>query len=222
EASNITVSGHTVSGYIPVQYLSGTPIAVIVTYTVTFVETGIPTGTAWSVTFNGTTESSTTGTITYTGIPPGNYSWSAPSIVPVSQSERASSAGSTSGTLDLTSNAQVSVPYVVQYAVSFESLPSSGGTTYPNETEWVNAGSTIQIRAAPSHGYKFVGWATNQSISFENASATYTTATVNSAGTIAAEFKALPSYTLEYAIAAVIVVVIVVAALERTRRRRTG
>ncbi|BBE42219.1 Predicted cell-wall-anchored protein SasA [Conexivisphaera calida] len=220
-ASDITVSGHTVSGYISVQYLSGTPIAVIVTYTVTFSETGIPSGTPWSVTFNGATESSSTGTIAYAGVPPGNYSWSAQSIVPVSQSERASSTGSASGTLDLTSNAQVSVPYVVQYAVSFESIPGNGGTTYPNETEWVNVGSGIQVQATPAHGYRFVGWATNTnySVSFENASAPYTTATVNSAGVIAAEFKQIPSYTLEYAIAAAVVIAVVVAALERARRR---
>ncbi|MGC8696644.1 MAG: hypothetical protein ACP5UD_09615, partial [Conexivisphaera sp.] len=46
------------------------------TYTVTFTESGLPSGTSWSVTFNSATKSSTTGTITYTGVLAGTYSWS--------------------------------------------------------------------------------------------------------------------------------------------------
>ena len=44
-------------------------------YAVTFTESGLPTGTSWSVTFNGQTESSTGSSITFSGIPPGNYTY---------------------------------------------------------------------------------------------------------------------------------------------------
>jgi hypothetical protein len=44
------------------------------TYTVTFTESGLPSGTQWSVTLNGTTKSSTTNTITFSE-PNGTYSF---------------------------------------------------------------------------------------------------------------------------------------------------
>ncbi|MGC8620276.1 MAG: hypothetical protein ACP5LA_07265, partial [Thermoplasmata archaeon] len=44
-------------------------------YKITFTESGLPTGTSWSVTLNGTTESSTTNTITFTE-PNGTYAYS--------------------------------------------------------------------------------------------------------------------------------------------------
>ncbi|MEM4100990.1 MAG: hypothetical protein QXI08_06045, partial [Thermoplasmata archaeon] len=52
--------------------ISSTPT----TYTVTFTESGLPSGTSWSVTFNGNTKSSTTNTISFTGIANGTYSYS--------------------------------------------------------------------------------------------------------------------------------------------------
>ena len=50
-----------------------------VTYTVTFSETGLPSGTSWSVTFNGTMQSSSTDTITFTVVN-GTYSFSAGNV----------------------------------------------------------------------------------------------------------------------------------------------
>ena len=45
------------------------------TYTVDFIESGLPSGTSWSVTFNGQTLTSTTSTITFTNVPSGSYSF---------------------------------------------------------------------------------------------------------------------------------------------------
>ena len=47
----------------------------LLTYSVTFTGSGLPSGTSWSVTVNGITESSTNSTITFT-LPNGNYSYS--------------------------------------------------------------------------------------------------------------------------------------------------
>jgi len=66
----ITVSGSS---------LSESVVFSKVTYTVTFTESGLPSGTTWSVTFNGTTESSTTDTITFS-VPNGTYSYSIGSV----------------------------------------------------------------------------------------------------------------------------------------------
>jgi len=52
---------------------------VIKKYSVTFTESGLPTGTSWSVTFNGKTETSTTNIISFTE-PNGTYSFSIASI----------------------------------------------------------------------------------------------------------------------------------------------
>ncbi|MGC8580705.1 MAG: DUF7619 domain-containing protein, partial [bacterium] len=78
-----TASGYTASpssGYIKV---NGTNVNQEITftqngtklYTITFTESGLPSGTSWSVTLNGATESSTTNTITFTE-PNGTYSYS--------------------------------------------------------------------------------------------------------------------------------------------------
>ncbi|MCW6168960.1 MAG: thermopsin [Thermoplasmatales archaeon] len=48
-------------------------------YTVTFTESGLSSGTSWSVTLNGTTESSTTNTITFS-LPNGTYSYTIANI----------------------------------------------------------------------------------------------------------------------------------------------
>ena len=48
-------------------------------YNITFTESGLPSGTSWSVTFNGTTESSTTDTMTFS-VPNGTYSYSIGSV----------------------------------------------------------------------------------------------------------------------------------------------
>jgi len=51
----------------------------LVTYEITFTESGLPSGTTWSVTLNGATESSTTDTITLS-VPNGTYSYTIGSV----------------------------------------------------------------------------------------------------------------------------------------------
>jgi len=82
-----SVSGYTASpssGFITVnganvnQAITFTPVTTSL-YTITFTESGLPSGTSWSVTFNGKTETSTTNTISFTE-PNGTYSFSISSI----------------------------------------------------------------------------------------------------------------------------------------------
>ncbi|MHB1901978.1 MAG: ice-binding family protein, partial [Cuniculiplasma sp.] len=86
---NITsISGYTVSpssGNISVvgknvtQNITFTPIKVVSKYTVTFNETGLSPGTSWSATFNGTTLSSTTSSISFMAVN-GTYLYSISSV----------------------------------------------------------------------------------------------------------------------------------------------
>ena len=62
------------SGTITASFVSG------VTYSVTFNESGLTPGTTWSVTFNSLTESSTSNTITFTGVSNGGYSYTVGSV----------------------------------------------------------------------------------------------------------------------------------------------
>jgi len=218
-ALDITVVGDTVSGYVPVSALSGTPIALVVTFPLTFTETGLPSGTTWSLTVNGTTYSSSTQSIEVKGLSPGTYFWSSQPTIQISKGERCVLT-QTSGSISVNSPTSLSLSYVLQYFTSFETLPTKGGSTYPNMSEWVNAGSTVSLVAKPSSGYKFAGWETNSSITFANSSSATTNAVVDSPGTIVASFKAVPSYTMEYAAVAVVVVVVMLVAALLIRRRR--
>jgi YVTN family beta-propeller protein len=162
------------------------------TYTVTFTESGLPAGTQWSVTFNGLTKSSTSSSITFTGVPAGNYTWNATSIIAVGNGTRYV-AQTSSGTISVPNASSVSLHYVKQYRVTIQ--PTAGGSTSPSGTFWYNAGSTVNITAVPAPGYEFVGWETNSSITFTNSSSATTNMTVNSPGTVVALFKAVPTTT---------------------------
>jgi len=165
----------------------------IETYTVTFTESGLPAGTKWSVTFDGLTKSSTSNSITFTGVLAGNYTWNASSIIVVGSGTRYV-VQTSSATISVPNVLSVSLYYVKQYRVTIQ--PTAGGSTSPSGTFWYNAGSTINITAIPAPGYEFVGWETNSSITFTNSSSSATTnAIINSAGTIVALFKPVPSST---------------------------
>ena len=188
------------NGYIYVtNYFSGTVSIIsttssqaIETYTVTFTESGLPPGTQWSVTFDGLTKSSTSNSITFTGVLVGNYTWNVSSIIAVGSGTRYV-VQTSSGTISVPNVLSVSLIYVKQYRVTIQ--PTAGGSTSPSGTFWYNAGSTIKITATPAPGYEFVGWETNSSITFTNSSSATTTAIINSPGTIVALFKAVPSST---------------------------
>jgi len=169
-----------------------TPAQAIETYTVTFTESGLPAGTQWSVTFNGLTKSSTANSITFTDVLAGNYTWNASSIIAVGSGTRYV-AQTSSGKISVPTVSSVSLYYVKQYRVTIQ--PTAGGSTSPSGTFWYNAGSTINITAIPAPGYELVGWETNSSITFTNSSSATTNAIINSAGTIVALFKAVPSST---------------------------
>ncbi|MDG6988710.1 MAG: hypothetical protein JRN21_05215 [Nitrososphaerota archaeon] len=83
------------------------------------------------------------------------------------------------------------IDYQHQYQVTFASSPSAGGSTAPSGTAvWEDAGSPgIPISATANSGYAFSGWSSSTgSITFSSASSALTTATIDGAGTITADF----------------------------------
>ena len=72
-SGNVTVNGASQS--VPITFTPST----VSTYTVTFNESGLPSGTSWSVDLNGTTRTSTTSTVTFTE-PNGTYPYTIGSV----------------------------------------------------------------------------------------------------------------------------------------------
>jgi hypothetical protein len=84
--------------------------------------------------------------------------------------------------------------YLTQYQVTLASTPSGGGAiTDPSVANlWVNAGG-ITLSATPNNAYRFSSWNTTGDITVASPSSTPTTAMVNGAGTITANFVTLAS-----------------------------
>jgi hypothetical protein len=169
---------------------SSAPVNVI------FKENGLPGGTSWSAKLGSTTLISNSSSITFMGIIPGTYSWSAPTI----------SAGTgirysglpASGKITMASQTSQIVTFVKQYQVTFSHTPNAGGSTKPSSTTWVNASSATSITATPSSGYAFSGWSSGSpnTISFSSASSSSTTATIKGPGSILAKFVATVALSL--------------------------
>jgi hypothetical protein len=77
-----------------------------------------------------------------------------------------------------------------QYTVNF--VAGTGGTVTPSTPQTVNPGDSISITATPTTGYTFSQWTTTGSITFDSATSASTTAHINGAGTITANFAAQP------------------------------
>ena len=83
--------------------------------------------------------------------------------------------------------------YAHQFQVTFNTNPGAGGSTSPTGTQWVTAGS-ISITSSPITGYYFTSW-TSSGNTIASPNSPYTSATINQAGTITANF-ALYTYTI--------------------------
>jgi hypothetical protein len=126
------------------------------TLPVTFNETGRPAGTAWSVTVNGATTTSTTsslsvaeqnGTFTFLVLSPIN---GGPGVRFV--------ANQVAGTFTVDAAAIVeTLAFVQQYQLSSSAAPSAAGTVYPGGG-WFNAGAVVSLSALAAPGYKFESW----------------------------------------------------------------
>ena len=115
-------------------------------YSVTFTEVGLPTGSNWSVTFNGETLSSTTNTITFSPVIPGTgYAYSVTTIS-VSDNEKYVPKPS-AGLLDVSEDITQSTTYYHQYLIP-TSYSTSDDTT-PTDTPTLTYIQTGVQRQSP-------------------------------------------------------------------------
>ncbi len=149
--------------------MAATPrLGSLTSYQVNFTEAGLPAGTTWNVTFNGTTQSSVTSSMTFV-VSPGIYAYSVstdipgqsvaipglPTLPPLEQYV----ATSATGIVEVTgSNATVAVNYTTQYLLFTTSTPTAGGTTGPG-LGYFDAGTQALIVATPYQNYTFTAWA---------------------------------------------------------------
>ena len=125
-------------------------------HTVSFTESGLPSGTNWSVTLDGSPESSSSSTISFSE-PNGSYAYSVLSPTPADHGTRYVATPS-SGSVDVSgANASVSVSYGPQYALAVTVAPLGTGTVSP-ENGWYASGKTVSIDATPTPGNSFSNW----------------------------------------------------------------
>ena len=103
--------------------------------TITFTESGLPSGTSWNVTFDGTQHTSTTNTITFT-IDNGTYSWNTSTTIS-GETGTQYVASSASGTMNVPTQTSQSITYTTQYYLTVTSDHGS-----PSGQGWYNAGAT--------------------------------------------------------------------------------
>ncbi|MDP7975490.1 MAG: hypothetical protein RAK24_04980, partial [TACK group archaeon] len=152
---------------------------------VTFSESGLPSGTSWSLSVNGKSYSETSSSL-YVNLTPGSYSWSVSPTVQVSPGVRMV-AQVPNGTLSVPSQASVSISYTAQYLVKVMSSNDTQGSV--SGGGWVQAGVSFDVEAQPSSGYKFEGWSANSSaLVISNSSLEKTTVVATGPGTLVAEF----------------------------------
>jgi len=125
-----------------------------VTYNVTISEVGLPSGTSWSATLNGITKSTSSSSVTFTGLGPGQYAWNVTGVVQETGVRYVAS--SPSGTLSVPSSSGAAVYYGTQYEVTVTAGPD--GSVSPSGSGWYAAGTGFVVKATPSSGYEFSGW----------------------------------------------------------------
>ncbi|MEM5829291.1 MAG: hypothetical protein QW040_00415 [Candidatus Aenigmatarchaeota archaeon] len=123
-------------------------------YSVTFSQSGIPFGVLWGVKVGGIRYTSTSSSITVSGLS-GVVNYEYDSIVSNTTGTQYICTASCSGSLSSSDNKIAS--YKTQYYLQMSVNPSMGGKTSP-QSGWYDMGSSITISATPNPGYIFSGW----------------------------------------------------------------
>jgi hypothetical protein len=140
------------TGYCCNDYWQSTPC----TYSAIF-QSGIPSGTTWGVTVGGTRYTSTTSSLTVSGLS-GSVAYTYDSTVSGASGTRYICNSGCSGSVS--SSTTVTASYGTQYYLTMQA--GSGGTVSPS-SNWYNAGSSVSISATPNSGYSFSQWTCSSS-----------------------------------------------------------
>jgi hypothetical protein len=85
-----------------------------------------------------------------------------------------------------------------QFQVTFAASPSGSGNVNPTGTQTYTASASVPITATATNGYTFSSWTFSGSIQITNPVATSTTAQINGAGSITANFISSTSQKLVF------------------------
>jgi hypothetical protein len=125
------------------------------TYAISVGETGLPTGTAWSITVNGTGTQGTTQSLSVVSLAPGTYTVGVAAVAAGTGTEYAPNVTTMSVTLS-TAPATLSVQFGTDYWLALSA--GTGGTITDGKSGWYASGTTVTITAAPNAGYTFASW----------------------------------------------------------------
>ena len=141
------------------------------TYPVTFTESGLPSGTPWSVTVGGTTvwSSSSTNTLSLAN---GTYFYTVNGISQGSGTRYGVTPATGSFTLSGGGYSRALTFYSQVYLVT-QASPATGGTVSP-ATGWYNTSTSVTLDAVPAIGYIFAGWYGNGTGNYTGSSPTQT------------------------------------------------
>jgi List-Bact-rpt repeat protein len=147
------------------------------TFSVTFKEQQtLSPGTVWSISFAGNGYSSTSATLTVSGLTAGNYPLSVNTALSPAGTTRYSSLGNTASVSVTHNITDEPITFSTSYWVSVSG--TAGGTTTPG-SNWVTSGTAITLNVSVYAGYNFVWWTGNGSSSYTGDAAP-TTITVSS------------------------------------------
>lgn len=144
--------------YLPItiQDLNRTAVPPTAEHSVTFTESGLPSGTLWSVTVNGTLRSSVSTSISFPE-PNGSYAYTVTSpTLPVNGSRFVATPPGGSVVVRGT-NVTTSVLFGAQYWVGTAASPVDSGATAP-ASGWFAAGAPVSLQAVATSGNRFVAW----------------------------------------------------------------
>lgn len=148
--ANVTVGG-------PVQETARFASTSNTSTTVSFVESGLPRGTVWNVTFGGVTASSTNATVSFVAVN-GTYAYTVLSPLSAGSSTSRFVAPTRAGSVAVANvSVSVAVPFVTQFALNVSTAPLGAGSTTP-AGGWFTANATVTLSATPASGYAFVAW----------------------------------------------------------------
>ncbi len=167
-------------------------------YTVTFTESGLPTGSQWAVTFDSITAyAPAPDAIIFVNVPTGTYFWVAGSpVAGPAGYQYVASPGYGNMVVSSTGSNSQSIVYSPQYLLTMTSSPSAGGTVTPS-TGWFNPGTVVGISETPNADYIWGDWVGTGSGHYSG-TATSTTVQMNAPITETATFTPFTRYTIAF------------------------
>ena len=126
------------------------------TFNLTVTETGLPSGTAWNLSLGATGGSSSSGSMTISGLN-GTYTAVVP-IVYAGTGTRyvANTSGPYSESVNVTANGSLSVTFTKEYLLS---VSTTVGGNVSTSSQWVTAGTSVTLAATPANAsWVFASW----------------------------------------------------------------